>query len=842
MAKYSFRQALAEAVSGSGQTRLYFDGGLGTMLQNRGLPSGVSPEVFCLERPEVLQSIHEAYARAGSDVVTTGTFGGTSFKLPKGMDPVEFNRTMAQIARKAADASGRRVFVAGSVGPTGKFLQPLGEVSFSELVASFETQIRGLAQGGADLIVIETQIDIAESRAAVIAARNVCDLPIGVTMTFEDGVTLTGSSPEVCVATLANLGVDFLGTNCSAGPEQMRGTVERILAASPVPVLVQPNAGLPELIDGETVFRLPPEPFAAITAEFAEAGAILLGGCCGTTPAHIAALRSRTENLPQALPRGASDSSHGGVISLTSRSRLVQIGLGQEFTLIGERINPTGKKQLSQELVDGETKMALRYATEQIEAGAAVLDVNVGAPMVNEVERLPQLASLLSSRYELPLSLDSSNPEAIRAALEFCPASPLVNSISGEPGRMELLGPVCRDFGAPFILLPLQGSRLPVLASERIAIVEALLEEMEKLGIPRRLAMVDILVLSVSSKPEAASECFKFIRYCADVLKLPTTAGLSNISFGLPARELVNASFLSMGAACGLNAAIVNPGSVRIQEAVAAARLLLGHDKDAASFIDKYSGWTSGAPGNASGAAPAGSGTAGGTLTPASGAASSVAGAAAANVKSALEEAVIKGLREDILPLVEDALKEGVPPFEIVNSRLIPGITEVGAMYERKEYFLPQLLRSAETMQTAFGRLKPLLEESGEAGVKPKIIMATVEGDIHDIGKNIVNLMLGNHGFEVIDLGKDVSADKIVQAAEESGACLIGLSALMTTTMVRMRDTIELLKDRNLPQIKVMIGGAVVTENFARSIGAHGYSTDAVGAVRLARELLSGSC
>ena len=825
MTKYSFKNALADAVNGTNSPRLYFDGGLGTMLQSRGLPSGVSPEIFCLEKPEVLRGIHEDYARAGADVVTTCTFGGSSFKLPAGLDAMDFNRKMAQIARQAAENSGRRVFVAGSVGPTGKFLQPLGEVSFPELVKAFEEQIRGLAQGGADLIMIETQIDIAEARAAVIAARNACDLPVGVSMTFEDGVTLTGSGPEVCVATLENLGVDFLGTNCSAGPEQMRDTVKRIIAASSLPVMVQPNAGLPELIDGETVFRLQPEPFAELTAFFAESGAVLLGGCCGTTPAHIAALRAKTENLPRIPLRAAEE----GIINLTSRSRLVKVGSGCEFALIGERINPTGKKQLSQELVNGETAMALRYATEQLEAGASILDVNVGAPMVDEVERLPQLASLLASRYEAPLSLDSSNPDAIRAALRFCPASPLVNSISGEPGRMETLGPVCRDFGAPFILLPLQGSKLPVLASERIAIVEVLLEEMERLNIPRRLAMVDVLVLSVSSKPEAASECFKFIRYCSEVLKLPTTAGLSNISFGLPARELVNSAFLTMGAACGLNAAIVNPGSARIQEALASSRLLLGQDKDAASFIDKYSGWSSAPQG---GAAPVAGGSAG--TVPENGAGTG----SAENLKSSLEQAVIKGLREDILPLVEEALEQGITPFEIVNSRLIPGITEVGAMYERKEYFLPQLLRSAETMQTAFARLKPLLEESGEAGVKPKVIMATVEGDIHDIGKNIVNLMLGNHGFDVVDLGKDVSAEEIVRAAQEHGARLIGLSALMTTTMVRMRDTIELLKEHDLSGVKVMIGGAVVTESFAASIGADGFATDAVGAVRLARELL----
>ncbi|MDR2892830.1 MAG: homocysteine S-methyltransferase family protein [Deltaproteobacteria bacterium] len=812
---------------------------MGTMLQSRGLPSGVSPEIFSLERPDVLRSIHAEYIQAGADVITTNTFGGTAYKLPSGLDPVDFNRRMAETARQAANGFDRPIFVAGSVGPTGKFLQPLGEVSFKEMVRAFAAQMRGLAMGGVDLILIETQIDLAEARAAVIAARQVCDLPLAVCMTFENGATLTGSSPEVCAATLANLGVDIIGTNCSAGPEQMLDTARRLIAASPVPVLLQPNAGLPELVDGKTVFRLGPERFAELCAPFAEAGAQCLGGCCGTTPAHIAALGRKIATIPPRLPAQAFKAASSAKIALTSRSSLLRIGQGSPFALIGERINPTGKKQLAQELVAGDTATALRFAAEQIEAGAGVLDVNVGAPGVNEAEMLPALVAALSSRYLAPLALDSASPEAIRAALEFYPASPLVNSINGEPGRLETLGPLCRDFGAPFILLPLAGKSLPVLADERIKILEALLEGMEKLNIPRSLAIVDCLVLSVSAKSEAASECFKFIRYCSETLKLPVLAGLSNISFGLPARELINSTFLSMAAACGLNAAIVNPGNQRIQEAVATSRLLLGQDKDADAFVARYAGWNSPAA-NAPGAAV---NTAGGVTGAAEAAPGNVPGTPKTTSDNLfpLRNAVVKGLREDILLLIEQALANGAEPSELVNGQLIPGITEVGELYERKEYFLPQLLRSAETMQLAFTRIKPLLEQEsgGTVPARHKIVVATVEGDIHDIGKNIVNLLLGNHGFEVIDLGKDVSAEAIVQAAVEHQAGLIGLSALMTTTMVRMRDTVDLLKERNLHDIRVMIGGAVVTEAFAASIGAHGYAADAVEAVRVARELLS---
>ncbi|MDR1126319.1 MAG: homocysteine S-methyltransferase family protein [Deltaproteobacteria bacterium] len=817
-----FRQALAD-LSRPGAARLYFDGGMGTMLQRSGLPAGMAPELFCLERPEVLLDIHRQYIRAGADVILTNTFGGSPFKLPAGLAAESFNRRMAEMARQAAKDSGKRVFVAGDIGPTGKFLQPLGEVSFAEMLDALARQIHGLVQGGVDLLLIETQMDLAEARAGVIAARQVCDLPIAVTMTYEDGLTLTGSTPEVCVAALANMGVDMIGTNCSAGPIQMADTARRILAASPVPVLVEPNAGLPELINGKTVFRLDADTFAELSLVFAESGVAALGGCCGTTPEHIAALRRKTERIPTSLKYGPSDAARGS-IALTSRSSLVQIGRGHEFALIGERINPTGKKDLAAELAAGESAIALRFASEQLEAGASVLDVNVGAPRVDEVKTMSALVKTLVGRHLAPLALDSSNPAAIRAALEYCPGSALINSISGEEGRMELLGPMCRDFGAPFVLLPLRGRDLPVSALERIKIIEALLKEMDGLNIPRRLAIVDGLALSISAKPEAAAECLKFIRYCAESLNMPTLLGLSNLSFGLPARELINAGFLTMAAGAGLNAAIANPGNARIREALAVSRLLLGQDKDAENFLTGYSDYL---PGNSSGPSSGGASNAGGQAEKKS-----------APAQATLEEAVVRGLREEVPALVDKALENGLDPLDIVNGQLIPGISEVGRRYECKEYYLPQLLRSAETMQLAFEKLRPLLEKAGQAVKRSKIVTATVEGDIHDIGKNIVNLMLNNHGFEVIDLGKDVSAERIVRAAEEHQATLIALSALMTTTMVRMKDTMDLLKARKLHNIKVMIGGAVVTEAFAEDIGAHGFALDAVSAVKVAKELL----
>ncbi len=796
----TFRSLLAEG------RRIIFDGAMGSMLQTRGLPPGVSPELFCLEKPEVLFGVHADYAAAGADVLTTNTFGGTRFKLDPGLEPFNFNRRMAAAAREAADRAGRRVFVAGSVGPTGKFLKPLGELDFEDLIAAFVEQIRGLAAGGADLLMIETQFDIAEARAAVVAARRVCDLPLAVSMTYEAGVTLTGSSVEVCVATLANLGADVVGMNCSAGPAGMAEAAAALLAASPVPVLIQPNAGLPRLENGRTVFPLGPEDFAEAVTAFARAGAQLVGGCCGTTPEHIAALARRVRALDAPAPR-----PYFSGVALTSRSRMVRLGPDGPFVCIGERINPTGKKLLSAELQAGEFTTALRFAEEQLAADAPVLDVNVGAPLVDEARLLPDLVGRLASAHACPLCLDSADPVAMAAALAVYPASPLVNSISGEEGRMDRLGPLCRDFGAPFILLPLRGKKLPEKAGERIAVVEDLLGRMETLGVPRRLAVVDILALTVSSTPTAARECLEFIRWCTGQ-GLPTVCGLSNISFGLPARSLVNSAFAAAAAGAGLCACIANPSDARLADTLDALNVLLNHDPGAENFITAHAD------------------------RPAETSTARVSSRKAPASVASLEEAVILGRREAVEPLLAAVLEAGEDPFALVDGRLIPAINEVGARYERREYFLPQLIRSAEAMQVAFARLRPLLEKKRGQADRSVVVLATVQGDIHDIGKNIVGLMLENHGYVVVDLGKDVLAETVVRAAAKHKAGAIGLSALMTTTMVRMRDTVELLAEKGL-DIPVMVGGAVVTPAFARSIGAH-HSGDAVGAVRLAGRLM----
>ena len=794
---------------------LFVDGATGTMLQALGMPAGVNPAKFCLERPDVVRGVHRAYAEAGADILLTATFGGSSFKLPPDIDPVAFNAAMARHARAVADELterlGRPLFVAGDIGPSGHFVSPLGDVEPEALAEAFRVQVRGLVKGGVDLLFIETQFDLAEVRAAVAAARQECDLPVFASMTFEDGVSLTGSSPEIFAVTMSNMGVDAVGVNCGAGPEQMLLVAEKLLTACDLPVFAEPNAGLPELVDGETVFRLGPAPFAEQTALFAERGVQILGGCCGTTPEHITALRravlslgETTRVVPRPVPGG---------VALTSRSSLVRIGGDEPLVLIGERVNPTGKKLLSAEFQAGKYDLALRYAGEQVEAGTPVLDVNVGAPGVPEESFLPDLVRKLVARHGTPLCLDSSDAEALSRAVPWHPGSALVNSISGEPGRMEKLGPLCRLWGAPFVLLPLEGRQLPATARERVAVLETLLAKAETLGIPRRLVLVDVLVLTAASDANAPRACLDTIRWCMDN-GLPTTMGLSNISFGLPARDLVNSGFLLMAAGAGLSSCIGNPGNARLREALDTANLLLGRDPQAGRFIARYTDWKASAP-----------------------TAFSVNGPDTSTAPLTLEEAVIRGDKDSITGLVESELAGGADPFALVRERLIPAINEVGARYERKEYFLPQLLRSAETMQTAFARVKPLLEKEQGGSERPVILLATVEGDIHDIGKNIVALLLGNHGYEVVDLGKDVKAAHIVEEASRRKASIIGLSALMTTTMPRMEDTVRLVRERRL-NCRVMVGGAVVTPEYARSIGADGYAADAVEAVRVAARLL----
>ncbi len=783
---------------------ILFDGGMGTLLQSRGLKPGQSPEELGMEKPGLIREIHDMYISSGSQIITTNTFGGNRYKLKPDINPTEFNRIMAQTARLAA---GNRAFIAGSVGPTGKMLAPLGDIEFSRILTAFKEQITGLVLGGADLILGETFFDLAEARAVVIAARQVCDLPIAVSMTFEHGQSLTGTRPLVFLDTMQNLGIDIIAINCGSGPDDFIPLVESMLPRLETPLLIQPNAGLPVLENGRTVFNLDPDTFAAKIKPLLNMGVKFLGGCCGTTPDHIQALRQSTENSFCRKPGLQSKPR----LILTSRSRSVLFGFNHRTVLVGERINPTGKKELASQLQGFEFTRALELAEEQIEQGADVLDINVGAPMVDEEKLLPALTRELVSRFDFPLCIDSSNPQAIKNTLFEYPGSPLVNSISGEGDKMDILGPLCRDFGAPFILLPLKGKKLPDTSAERIRIIDSLLKKARDLKIPERLILVDALALTLSSSAHAALDSLDVIRYCRGKWNLPTIVGLSNISFGLPARELVNSAFLCMCLGAGMNSLIANPASVRLRESLAASSVILGHDRMARKYIRNFSNWK-----------PSGS-LAGKSVTQ------------KLTFASSIQEAILKGKKEAMASILEKEINNGRDAFEIVNQEMIPAINIVGQRYEKRDFFLPQLILSAETMKKGFEYLKPLLEKN-KKDPGPTVIMATVEGDIHDIGKNIVCLMLGNYGFNVIDMGRDVSAQKIVDMAKKHGAKIIGLSALMTTTMVKMEETIKLIKKNNMP-CRVMVGGAVLTQFYAEKIKADGYAEDAVSAVRIAQKL-----
>ncbi len=792
---------------------LIIDGAMGTQLQAKGMPSNVNPALYAIENPNIIKQIHLDYLKAGTNIIITSTFGGTYYKLPSSLSVFEYNKTMAEVAKEAIKDSNldQAMFVAGDIGPTGQLLKPLGSACHEEIFQAYQEQAKGLVAGGVDLLFIETQFDIAEARIAVAACKSICDLPIFCSMTFEGETSLTGSSPKVFAATMENLGIDAIGVNCGAGPEQMLPIVEELLRYSKLPIFAEPNAGLPELINDETVFRLPPEPFAKQTIKLAEYGVQMLGGCCGTSPEHISLLSKEVK-------KGISKENYinrkiKSELIITSRSEYLAIGKDHEIVIIGERINPTGKKALSAEFQTSSIKLAMQYAEEQIQAGAKLLDVNVGAPHVVEEEFLPYLVQELIAKYTSPLVVDSSSTKALINAIPTYPASCLVNSISGEENKMQELAPIVKLWGCPAVLLPLKGGNLPTTAKQRIDIIEDLLKKAEQYNIARNMLLVDVLALTAASDPTAPKVALETLAYCSSI-GLATTIGLSNISFGLPARELINATFLSLAAGAGLNSCIGNPMNRRFKEELDAVNLLLAHDKEASNFINLYSNYTTNST----------------NINTQNDTKITEDKANTPNL------AVIKGDKENIIALLEKELAKGLQAFDLINKELIPALNIVGEKYEKKEYFLPQLLRSAETMQKAFKFLKPMLSQDSSLE-KAKIILATVEGDIHDIGKNIVGLVLENHGYQVIDLGKDVKAETIIEEAKKHNVQAIGLSALMTTTMPRMQDVSELMKKENI-KAKLWIGGAVVTQDYADHIKADAYAEDAVSTVRILSKLL----
>lgn len=780
------------------------DGATGTELQKKGMSAGMSPEQWVLKNPGVLLDLQAGYVAAGSDIIYSCTFGCNSFKLADyGMAPdtAKINRRLALLSRKAA---GTKCLVAGDIGSTGKLLRPFGDTEFEDVVRSFKEQVKGLLAGRVDLFVIETMIDIQEARAALLAVKESSDLPVIVSMTCEkNGRTLTGTEPVSALVTLQSLGADAVGVNCSTGPEDMLLILSAMRPYAKVPLLSKPNAGLPELVDGKTVFRMNAEEFASFAPRLVKAGSALVGGCCGTTAEHIRLVKKRIAGSVPLRPLGRSLSA------VSSARKTVFFEQDKPLLIIGERINPTGKKALQEELKKGEFGEVRRLAKEQEEQGAGILDVNVGVAGADEKKLMLDTASFLIRTTDLPLCFDSPDAGVLEAVLRIYPGRALINSVSLEKKKITRLLPVAARYGAMFILLPVDDKRIPRAASERIGIVKQVFRKAAKYGYTKRDIIVDALVMAVSADAGAAAETLKVIEWCSRSFRAGSVIGLSNISFGLPEREIVNSAFLALACGSGLTSAIANPGQKLFMSVKTSLDLLLLKDREAKNYLSRFAAM----PRPAEAARPEEALKPGGLIF----------------------RSVVQGDRESVERHVRKGLEEGIPAGEIVNSHLIPAIQKVGELFDRKEYFLPQLIQSAETMKKAFDLLLPLLSAGGASLNNKTIILATVRGDVHDIGKNIVGLMLKNYGFNVIDLGKNVEAPVIVAEALRKNPEIIGLSALMTTTMTEMKKVILLAREKGV-RARFLVGGAVITDQYAKEIGAE-YARDAVEAVRLAEKV-----
>ena len=816
MTKKQFRQ-MVEAGP------VILDGATGSNLQQRGMPAGVCPELWILQHEEELLRLQRAYVEAGSRIVYAPTFSGNRIKLGEfGLaDQIgNLNRRLVELSQRAVQG---RAFVAGDLTMTGRQLAPMGPMDFEELVDVYKEQIGYLAEAGVDLLVVETMMSLQESRAALIAAKECCpDLPVMVTMTFEaDERSLYGTDPETAAAVLSSLGADAVGANCSTGPDKMEEVIRRMAGASRVPIIAKPNAGLPSLDQaGKTVYDMEPEEFGRQMRRLAQAGAGILGGCCGTTPAHIAQL---VENLPE---KSLCFSPRQEKRILTSERRAVSFGLQDPFLIVGERINPTGKKKLQEQLREGNFDLVAQFAQEQEKNGALVLDVNMGMSGIDEKAAMLQAIEEIAAVSDLPLSLDSSHIDVLEAALRRYPGRALVNSVSLEKEKFERLLPLVKKYGAMFILLPLSDEGLPRSPEEKSAIIDRIVNRALELGMSRQDIVVDGLVTTVGANRSAALETLATIRDCRQK-GLATICGLSNISFGLPERGFVNAAFLTMAIAAGLTMAIANPNQELLMAAAYAGDLLLAKEESDIRYISFAQ---AGKDQKLTATPPEGG-------SQQSGSRSTVLRETWQDAAQRVQEAVLKGNRRKIEALTQEALDAGAPPQTLLNGYLLPAINQVGELFDKGRYFLPQLIAGAEAMKLSIGVLEPLLLQSGAMENMPVVVIATVQGDIHDIGKNLVALMLKNHGFQVIDLGKDVPKETIVDAAEKNGAQIIALSALMTTTMQEMRNVIALARQRGV-KAKIIVGGAVITQDYADEIQADGYSRDAAEAVKLAKRLL----
>lgn len=783
------------------------DGGMGTLLQARGLLPGEHPERWCLSHPEEIEAIHRAYFDAGSHVVATNTFGANLLKFSEEeLDAIV--GAAVGCARRAAAGSTREgeKFVALDIGPSGRLLRPLGDLDFEEAVSLFSATVRCGVRHGADLILIETMNDCYETRAALLAARECSELPVIVTNAYgEDGKLMTGASPEAMVAMLEGLGADAVGANCSLGPRALAPVVRRLLAAASVPVVLKPNAGLPRIDGGRTVYDVAPEEFAAEVSALVREGVRVVGGCCGTTPDYLAALTAATEGI---VPLPVTEKEETVVSSYTHA-----VAFGPDPLLIGERINPTGKRRFREALVAHDIGYLLGEAVREEEAGAHILDVNVGLPEIDEVALLTEAVTEIQAVTSLPLCLDTADPAAMEAALRRYNGKPLVNSVSGKEESLRAILPLVKKYGGVVIGLTLDEGGIPETAEGRVAIARRILAAAEEYGIKPKDVIFDTLALTVSADPSAAATTLSALRTIRKELGRHTSLGVSNISFGLPARDAINATFFALALDAGLSAAIMNPHSVDMKKAYHAFRALRGLDGGFADYIAAAEGFAS---------APA---TAGAPPAPTR--------AEALAEETPLRRAISRGLRAEAGRLTA-ALLSTVPPLDVVKEEIIPALDAVGRAYETGAVYLPGLLMSAEAAGAAFEEIKArMTAEGGVAAERGPFVLATVKGDIHDIGKNIVRLILENYGYRVLDLGRDVPPERILDAVLAHRAPFCGLSALMTTTVPAMRETVALLREK-APFCRTIVGGAVLTAEVAAEMGAALYAPDPMTAVRFA--------
>ena len=791
------------------------DGGMGTLLQAKGLRPGEFPERWNLTHPDVITAIHKAYFDAGSHVVAANTFGANALKFSDAELESIVSAALANAkAARAQSVSNKDKFIALDIGPTGKLLRPLGDLDFEDAVAVFAKTVRLGVKYGADLILIETMNDSYETKAALLAAKENSDLPVLVSNAYgEDGKLMTGATPAAMVALLEGMGADAVGANCSLGPKQLRGVAEELLANASVPVLFKPNAGLPKSVDGKTVFDVTADDFAAEVADLVKKGVRAVGGCCGTTPDYIAALCKATDGIS---PLPLSEKNLTVVSSYTHA-----VKFGDSPVLIGERINPTGKKRFKQALLENDLDYILAEGVNEQEKGAHILDVNVGLPDIDEVKMLETAVCELQAVVDLPLQIDTSNARAMEAALRRYNGKAMVNSVSGKRESMAAVFPLVKKYGGLVVALTLDENGIPDTADGRFEIAKKILETAREYGIEPKNLIFDTLAMTVSADNKAALATLGALRRIKTELGCHTSLGVSNVSFGLPNRDAVNGVFFALALENGLSAAIMNPYSADMMKTYFTYRALKGLDANCAEYIRAADSFTPAAP-----------------AAPTAAAAPADAGRSEA-FASELQRAIVKGFKDKAGEATK-ALLSDKPPLEIVNGEIIPALNTVGEGFEKKTVYLPQLLMSAEAAKCAFEVIKTSMAGSGEAAAdKGVFVIATVHGDIHDIGKNIVKLLLENYGFRVIDLGKDVPPEVVVDKVVELHAPLAGLSALMTTTVPAMEETVRLLKER-APWCKTVVGGAVLTQEYADKIGADKYAKDAMETVRYAEEIVAG--